>query len=111
MPKYIEDIPISCGEQEAAQRIGHWIGTREQQYKIKKKEPGFVQLKGKVGKFPVKVDVHFEITITNENVHVEAWSGGAIKASIKPRVDWADKLGADQAWNDFENLKEMLTSL
>jgi hypothetical protein len=108
--KFIEDIVLPYGEDEAAKRIGTWLGTEAaKSFKVKKKGPGYVKLKGTWGNIVTgKQSIWFELWVRPEGVHAECWVGGMVKTSIEPGL-WG-ALPRKKAWDRYLSLKGTLQS-
>jgi hypothetical protein len=106
--KFVEDIVLPYGEEEAAKRIGTWLGTEEAKgLRVSKKGPGYVKLYDSWGNIVTgKKSIWYELWIRPEGVHAECWVGGMVKTSIEPGV-WG-VLPRMKAWDRYLSLKKYL---
>ncbi|MHA2025091.1 MAG: hypothetical protein ACW98U_04235 [Candidatus Thorarchaeota archaeon] len=110
MGRFMEEISLPYGEQEAIQRIAEWTKMEGVKLKVKKKKSNFVKLGGKVGMMGMRKGVTFELTLKPDGISTECWVGGMIKDSIEPGIGWSGKLAKDSAWGQYESLKAKLLS-
>ncbi len=108
MGKFVEDIVLPYGEEEAAKRIGMWLKTEDAKgLKVSQKGPGYIRLYDSWGNIATgKKSIWYELWVRPEGVHAECWVGGMVKTSIEPGV-WG-VLPRMRAWDRYLSLKKFL---